>query len=339
MEYCLFGCIDLKVSVFCFGIMIWGEQNSEQDVFVQIVRVKVVGINFMDIVEMYLVLFCVEIYVSIECIIGNWFCCSSDCVDWIFVSKIVGFGNGISYVCDGNFKFNCQYIVVVFDVSLECLQIDWLDFYQLYWLEWWINFFGQFGYQYQEESFILLEEILEVFDEQVCVGKICYIGLFNEMFWGIMIFFRFVEECGWLCVVLIQNFYNLFNCSFEVGLVEIVICEQCGLLVYLLMVFGMFFGKYVDGVCLVNVCISLYSCFICYINLQVEVVCVCYVVLVCEYGMELVQMVLVYVILWLFVISNIIGVILLEQLEINFGSIDLRLDEEVFVGIDVIYWE
>ncbi len=197
MEYRPLGRTDLKVSALCLGTMTWGEQNSEQDAFAQIARAKAAGINFMDTAEMYPVPPRSETYASTERIIGNWFRRSSDRADWILASKIAGPGNGISHVRDGNLKFNRQHIVAALDASLERLQTDWLDLYQLHWPERRTNFFGQLGYQHQEESFTPLEETLEVLDEQVRAGKIRHIGLSNETPWGTMTFLRLAEERGW----------------------------------------------------------------------------------------------------------------------------------------------
>lgn len=133
MEYRPLGRTDLKVSALCLGTMTWGEQNSEQDAFAQIARAKAAGINFMDTAEMYPVPPRAETYASTERIIGNWFRRSGDRADWILASKIAGPGNGISHVRDGNLKFNRQHIVAALDASLERLQTDWLDLYQLHW--------------------------------------------------------------------------------------------------------------------------------------------------------------------------------------------------------------
>ncbi|HGN3935366.1 TPA: NADP(H)-dependent aldo-keto reductase [Pseudomonas aeruginosa] len=339
MEYRPLGRTDLKVSALCLGTMTWGEQNSEQDAFAQIARAKAAGINFMDTAEMYPVPPRAETYASTERIIGNWFRRSGDRADWILASKIAGPGNGISHVRDGNLKFNRQHIVAALDASLERLQTDWLDLYQLHWPERRTNFFGQLGYQHQEESFTPLEETLEVLDEQVRAGKIRHIGLSNETPWGTMTFLRLAEERGWPRAVSIQNPYNLLNRSFEVGLAEIAIREQCGLLAYSPMAFGMLSGKYADGARPANARISLYSRFTRYTNPQAEAACARYVALAREHGLEPAQMALAYVTSRPFVTSNIIGATSLEQLETNLGSVDLRLDEEVLAGIDAIHRE
>ncbi len=111
------------------------------------------------------------------------------------------------------------------------------------------------------------------------------------------------------------------------GLAEIAIREQCGLLAYSPMAFGMLSGKYADGARPANARISLYSRFTRYTNPQAEAACARYVALAREHGMEPAQMALAYVTSRPFVTSNIIGATSLEQLETNLGSVDLRLDE------------
>ncbi len=339
MEYRPLGRTDLKVSALCLGTMTWGEQNSEQDAFVQIARAKAAGINFMDTAEMYPVPPRAETYASTERIIGNWFRRSSDRADWILASKIAGPGNGISHVRDGNLKFNRQHIVAALDASLERLQTDWLDLYQLHWPERRTNFFGQLGYQHQEESFTPLEETLEVLDEQVRAGKIRHIGLSNETPWGTMTFLRLAEERGWPRAVSIQNPTTCSTAASRWAWRKSPSASSAACWPTSPMAFGMLSGKYADGARPANARISLYSRFTRYTNPQAEAACARYVALAREHGMEPAQMALAYVTSRPFVTSNIIGATSLEQLETNLGSIDLRLDEEVLAGIDAIHRE
>lgn len=103
-----------------------------------------------------------------------------------------------------------------------------------------------YGYFYE-----LFEDILVYFDMYVKVGCICYIGVFNEILFGVMCFFVESDVWGLLCIVLIQNVYNFVNCQFEDGgLEEVCVCEQVSLFVYLLLVQGYFIGKYCNGVLL-----------------------------------------------------------------------------------------
>lgn len=79
-----------------------------------------------------------------------------------------------------------------------------------------------------------------------------------------MCYLYLVDKYDLLCIVIIQNFYSLLNCSFEVGLVEVSQYEGVELLVYLCLGFGMLIGKYFNGVKFVGVCNMFFSWFICY---------------------------------------------------------------------------
>lgn len=339
MEYRKLGRTDLEVSALCLGTMTWGEQNNESEGHAQIERAKASGINFIDTAEMYPVPPRAETYSKTEQIIGSYFKQRGDRADWILASKIAGPGNSITHIRDGQLKFNRQHIVSALDASLKRLQTDWIDLYQLHWPERPTNFFGQLGYQHQDVEFTPLEETLEVLDEQVKAGKIRHIGLSNETPWGTMKFLQLAESRGWPRAVSIQNPYNLLNRSFEVGLAEVAIREQCGLLAYSPLAFGMLSGKYEGGARPAGARISLFSRFARYTNPQAEAACSRYVALAREHGLDPAQMALAFVTAQPFVTSNIIGATSLEQLDSNLASAELKLSEEVLAGIEAIHKE
>lgn len=337
MDYRQLGRTDLNVSAICLGTMTWGEQNSQSEAFAQIERAKAAGINFIDTAEMYPVPPKKETYASTETILGNWFKQSGDRADWILASKIAGPGNGIDYIRDGQLKFNRDHIVAALDASLKRLQTDYLDLYQLHWPERSTNFFGKLGYNHSEEHFTPLLEVLEALDEQVKAGKIRHVGLSNETPWGTMKFLAESDAHGLTRPVSIQNPYNLLNRSFEVGLAEVAIREQCGLLAYSPMAFGMLSGKYADGARPAKGRLSLYSRFTRYFNPQAEAACARYVALAREHGLDPAQMALAFVTSRSFVTSNIIGATTLEQLESNLASAELVLSDDVLAGIEAIH--
>ena len=224
------------------------------------------------------------------------------------------------------------------DASLKRLQTDYIDLYQLHWPERSTNFFGQLGYKHKIEANLTpLEDTLEALDEQVKAGKIRHIGLSNETPWGTMKFLALAEARGWPRAVSIQNPYNLLNRSFEVGLAEIAIREQCGLLAYSPLAFGFLSGKYEGGARPPKGRLSLYSRFSRYFNPQSEAACSRYVALAREHGLDPAQMALAFVTQQPFVTSNIIGATTLEQLDSNIASFDLKLSDEVLAGIEAIH--
>ncbi|MBD9427566.1 NADP(H)-dependent aldo-keto reductase [Pseudomonas sp. PDM15] len=339
MEYRQLGRSDLSVSALCLGSMTWGEQNSEAEGFAQIDCARAAGINFLDTAEMYPVPPRGETYGATERIIGNYFKTRGNRADWILASKVAGPGNGIDYIRGGQLKHNRAHISAAVDESLRRLQTDWIDLYQLHWPERSTNFFGQLGYRHQEQDFTPLQEILEALGEQIKAGKIRHIGLSNETPWGTMKFLQLADSLGLARAVSIQNPYNLLNRSFEVGLAEVAIREQCGLLAYSPLAFGMLSGKYANGARPANARITLFSRFSRYTNPQAQAACDRYVQLAREHDLDPAQMALAFVTRQPFVTSNIIGATSLEQLESNLGSIDLQLSAEVLEGIEAIHRE
>lgn len=339
MQYRPLGRSELKVSALCLGSMTWGEQNSEAEGFAQIDRAKAAGINFLDTAEMYPVPPRGETYGATERIIGNYFKARGDRADWVLASKVAGPGNGIDYIRGGRLKHNRAHIVAALDESLKRLQTDWIDLYQLHWPERSTNFFGQLGYRHQEQDFTPLQETLEVLSEQITAGKIRHIGLSNETPWGAMKFLQLADSQDLARAVSIQNPYNLLNRSFEVGLAEVAIREQCGLLAYSPLAFGMLSGKYDNGARPADARITRFSRFTRYTNPQSQAACARYVTLAREHGLDPAQMALAFVTRQPFVTSNIIGATSLEQLESNLASHDLVLGEELLTAIEAIHRE
>ncbi|MFG0681893.1 NADP(H)-dependent aldo-keto reductase [Pseudomonas sp. xss_4] len=338
MDYRQLGRTDLQVSALCLGTMTWGEQNDQTQAFEQIARAKAAGINFIDTAEMYPVPPRPETCAATERIIGNWFARQGDRDDWVLASKVAGPGNGISHIRDGQLRHNRQHIVAALEESLRRLQTDRIDLYQLHWPERSTNFFGKLGYQHlAQDHFTPLEETLEVLDEQVRAGKIRHIGLSNETPWGTMKFLQLAESRGWPRAVSIQNPYNLLNRSFEVGLAEIAIREQCGLLAYSPLAFGMLSGKYEGGARPEKARLTLFSRFARYSNPQTVAACERYVLLAREHGVDPAQMALAFVTRQPFVTSNIIGATSLEQLDSNLASLELTLDDELLAAIEAIH--
>ncbi|EWC41066.1 NADP(H)-dependent aldo-keto reductase [Stutzerimonas stutzeri] len=339
MERRPLGRTDMMVSSLCLGTMTWGEQNTEADAFAQIDRAQAASVNFIDTAEMYPVPPRPETYATTERYIGNYFKARGNRADWIVATKIAGPGNGIGHIRDGNLKFNREHIRSALDDSLRRLRSDWIDLYQLHWPERNTNFFGQLGYRHQDSDFTPLEDVLEALDREVKAGRIRHIGLSNETPWGAMKYLQLAESRGWPRAVSIQNPYNLLNRSYEIGLAEISMREQCGLLAYSPLAFGMLSGKYENGARPADARITLFERFARYSNPQAQTACSKYVALAREYGLDPAQMALAYVTAQPFVTSNIIGATSLEQLESNLGSASIKLSNEIVEGIEAIHKE
>jgi aryl-alcohol dehydrogenase-like predicted oxidoreductase len=338
MIYRLLGKTDIKVSALALGSMTWGEQNTEAEGFAQIQRAHAAGINFIDTAEMYPVPPKAETYGATERIIGNYFKRFGGRSDWIIASKAAPAGNGMSYIRGGNNHFDRANLNAAVDSSLQRLQTDYIDLYQLHWPDRSTNYFGQMGYQHNADALQTpIEETLLALTELVQSGKIRHIGLSNETPWGVHRFLQLAERQGWSRVVSIQNPYNLLNRSFEVGLAEMAIREQMGLLAYSPMAFGLLSGKYENGAWPANGRLTLFERFQRYNNTQARSAASGYIQLAQQHGIDPGQMALAFVTAQPFVTSNIIGATSLEQLDSNLASIALTLSAEVLAGIEQIH--
>lgn len=337
MEYRELGRTGLKVSAITLGTMTWGEQNTEAEAFEQIRMAKDAQVNVLDTAEMYPVPPGGETYATTERIIGNYFKRYGDRADWVLASKVVGPGR-MDHIRDGNLRLDRKNITQALEASLKRLNTDYLDLYQLHWPDRKANYFGQLGYTHDPADHSTpIEETLEVLDELVKAGKVRHIGLSNETPWGTMRFAHLAESRGWPRVVSIQNPYNLLNRTFEVGLAEIALREQIGLLAYSPLAFGVLAGKYLNGARPAKARLTLFERFQRYNNPQAVAATQAYVELANQHGLDPAQMALAFVTQQPFVTSNIIGATSLEQLASNLESARLVLPPQVLEGIEAIH--
>ncbi|MFN3579393.1 MAG: NADP(H)-dependent aldo-keto reductase [Pseudomonas sp.] len=338
MQYRPLGRSNLKVSALCLGTMTWGEQNSQKDAFAQIDRARDAGVNFIDTAEMYPVPPRGETVGATEQIIGNYLAERGGRDKWIIASKVAGPGDWLPHIRNGKTRFTREYILAAVDASLERLQTDYIDLYQLHWPDRSTNFFGHLGYRHNsDETLTPVEDTLEVLDELVKSGKIRHIGLSNETPWGVSRFLHLSESRGWPRIASIQNPYNLLNRSYEVGLAEMSMREKVGLLAYSPLAFGTLTGKYLNGLRPEKGRLTLFSRFSRYTNPQAQKACARYVQLAREHGMDPAQMALAFVTRQPFVTSNIIGATNMDQLNRNLSSINMGLTDAILEAIAEIH--
>ena len=332
------GRTDLEVSRICLGSMTWGEQNNREQAFAQLDYALDHGINFIDTAELYSIPPRAETYGRTEQIIGEWLKSRGNREQVTLASKIAGPGEGwVDHIRNGRTRFDAGNIAHALDASLKRLNTDCIDLYQLHWPERQTNFFGQLGYQGEAEPFTPIAETLLALDEQVKAGKIRHIGLSNETSWGVMRFLATAEARGLPRVVSVQNPYSLLNRSFEVGLAEVAMREQTGLLAYSPLGFGVLSGKYLQGAKPGGARITRWPHYQRYSNEQSIAATQAYVDLARGNGLDPAQMALAYVNSRPFLTSTIIGATDMEQLRSNIASASLQLSDEVLEGIEAIH--
>lgn len=337
MKYTTLPNTDIKVSKICLGTMTFGEQNSEAEGHAQMDYAVANGVNFFDTAEMYSVPARQETYGSTEKILGSWFKKTGKRDEIVLATKIAGPNPNFTYMREKN-DFSPASIKFALSQSLQRLQTDYIDLYQLHWPERKTNFFGKRGFESQEDGWEdNIQEVLETLESFIKAGKIKHIGLSNETPWGIT---RFLNESKYNHlpkISTIQNPYSLLNRQFEVGSAEICIRENVGLFAYSPLAFGVLSGKFLTGESHPNARIKLFPQFSRYNSSQCNEATQRYSEIAKKHGISLAQMALAFVNQQAFVTSNIIGATTLEQLKENIDSIDLVLSDEIIAEINAVH--
>lgn len=334
MKYNRLGHSSLNVSEICLGSMTWGAQNSQSEAFAQLDCAIGQGVNFIDTAEMYPVPPEAETQGETEIILGNYIKQRGNREQLIIASKVAAPGLKGDYIRP-NMSLNWRNIHQAVDDSLNRLQLETIDLYQVHWPDRHTNFFGQLGYEHDEHEVMTpILDTLEALAELVQSGKIRYIGISNETPWGLMKYVQLAEKHGLPRIVSVQNPYNLLNRSFEVGMAEASHREEVPLLAYSPLAFGTLTGKYLDGQWPENARLTLYKRFQRYTGTdQALAATKAYVELAKEFQLNPAQMALAFVNSRSFVGSNIIGATTIEQLEQNLASTSIVLNDELTLRI------
>ena len=182
---------DIEVSKICLGTMTWGNQNTAAEGHGQMDYAVDQGINFFDTAELYPIPAHPDRYAHTEIIIGNWFKKNKNRDDIVLATKVAGNADFAKFIRTTG--FTREAILGAVEGSLERLQTDYIDLYQLHWPERSTNYFGQRGYEHDitdhwEDNF---HQVLETFRDLIKEGKIRQVGISNETPWGTM---RYLEE-------------------------------------------------------------------------------------------------------------------------------------------------
>ncbi len=334
MKYTTLPNTDIKVSKICLGTMTFGEQNTEVEAHEQLNYAVEKGINFIDTAEMYSVPGSEETQGSTERYIGSWLK-DQKREDLVVATKITGPNPGLKYIRP-NMGFSNAAIDDALGKSLKRLQTDYIDVYQLHWPERSANFFGNRNYKHNaneqwEDNFL---QVIEKLDSLVKEGKIRHYGVSNETPWGLM---RHLDESTKNKLTrckTIQNPYSLLNRTFEIGLAEVSMRENVGLLAYSPMAFGMLSGKYLNGNMPEGSRLKLFPVFSRYNARESQFLTQKYADLASELNISLAQLALAFVTQQPFLTANIIGATSITQLKENIASINIELSDETLKEID-----
>ena len=246
------GSSELQVTRICLGSMTWGNQNTQADAFQQIDYALERGVNFIDTAEMYAVPPSKETSGLTETYIGNWMAENkSRRSEIVLASKIAG--SGLPWIRDAA-KISAKTIKEALDGSLQRLQTDYIDLYQLHWpnrvtphfAKHWPGRIDPTRVDIDKERSGILE-ILEALNEAVKAGKIREIGLSDDTPWGINEYLRLAEEHNLPRIASIQNEFNLLHLKDWPYLIENCVFNDVAYLPWSPLAGGALSGKYANG--------------------------------------------------------------------------------------------
>jgi aryl-alcohol dehydrogenase-like predicted oxidoreductase len=246
MNYRTLPSTELKVSEVCLGTMTWGEQNSEAEAHAQLDYAIEQGINFIDTAEMYPVPPNAKTQGKTETCLGTWLA-KRGRDGLVIASKVAGPGRR-PWIRGGRTDLAPEVIAEAVDTSLERLQIDCIDLYQIHWPQRNVPNFGATTFDpAKEREGPPIREQVEGMAALIAARKIRYYGLSNETAWGVCEFRRVADELGLPGPVTLQNSYSLLSRNVDNDLAEVLFRERMSLLAYSPLAAGLLTGKYLQG--------------------------------------------------------------------------------------------
>jgi len=328
---------DLFVPNICLGTMTFGQQNSEAEAHAQLDFALGRGIHFIDTAEMYPVPARAETTGLTERFVGSWLRLQArDRI--ILATKATGPGRTMNWIRNGQLDFSRGNLQQALDGSLQRLQTDYIDLYQLHWPDRNVPMFGQVHFDpEQERATVPLQETLAALAGFIQAGKIRHWGLSNETPWGVMTVLRLADALGLPRPVSVQNAYSLLNRTWENGLAEIGFRERISLLAYSPLGFGLLSGKYLRDPRTPGR-VNLYAGFASRYNKPNTVPAVAaYADLAQRHGLTPTQLALGFAYGRWCVGSTIIGATTMAQLHENIAAAQVTLSPELLADIERIH--
>ncbi len=335
MKYSKLGTTDIEVSKICLGTMTFGQQNTEAEGHEQMNYAFENGVNFFDTAEMYAIPGRKETQGKTEEIIGTWLKERTNRDKIILATKVTG-PSGMTWIRNP-LDFKKESIHAAINGSLKRLQTDYVDLYQLHWPERPVNCFGVRNIPDNSAWQENFHEVLETLGELVKSGKVRHVGLSNETPWGTMRYLQLAKTYSLPRMMSVQNSYNILHRSYEVGMSEVSIRENIGLLAYSPLGFGVLTGKYHQENIPADARIELFPNYNRYKNPRAMEATAKYMDIAKKHNLSVTELALAFVNTRPFLTSNIIGATKMSQLKENINSINIELSKEIIKEIEAVH--
>jgi aryl-alcohol dehydrogenase-like predicted oxidoreductase len=334
------GQTDIMVSELCLGSMTWGTQNTTGEGHAQIDMALDHGVNFIDTAEMYPVNpISAETVGDSERVIGEWVAKSGRRDEVVIATKVSGSNGG--FIREGA-GFDGATILETVDQSLERLQTDVIDLYQLHWPNRGSYMFRQHwefdpSGQNKADTLTHMDDVLRAMQKVVEAGKVRAFGLSNESAWGTAQWLRISEDAGLPRVASMQNEYSLLCRLYDTDLAELSCNEDVGLLAFSPLATGLLSGKYTRGTIPEGSRMSINGDLGGRVTERVWDAMTAYEAIAKKHGLDINQMALAWCRTRPFMASAIFGATKMEHLKVALGSVDVTLSDEVLADIDTAH--
>lgn len=242
----------MAVSAFGLGAMTFGGQTGEDDALRQLDMAWDAGITLFDTAENYPIPTGPETQGRSEQILGRWIAARGLAGRAVVATKVAGPGNAagdMTHIRGAHRRLDRANILAAVDASLARLGTDCIDLYQLHWPERPVTTLwrSRWSHVRDDPAQVPLEETLGVLGELVASGKVRAVGVCNETPWGVMRSVALADAGMAPRLAAIQNGYSLLDRQFELGLSEVAMREEVGLIAYSPLARGGLTGKALAG--------------------------------------------------------------------------------------------
>jgi aryl-alcohol dehydrogenase-like predicted oxidoreductase len=225
MQSVRLGRLNLRVSRLCLGTMIFGSQLEQDAAFAVMNQADELGIDFLDVADVYPVPATPATWGRSEEIVGAWL--KERRHRFVLATK---FGNRVGPAAN-DLGGSRKHVIEACEASLRRLGTDRIDLY----------------YAHHSDLGGNLEETLEALDRLVQDGKVVYWGVSNFEAWELARVLQILERGRLASIAAVQPRYNLLNRPHERDLLPLCQALGLGVMPYNPLGAGMLTGKYARG--------------------------------------------------------------------------------------------